>query len=73
MTGRCDWVKGEEGHDKIGQAHFRQVSEIGCCGPAEVSPGGEQCVTINIKGASFMVITSAVSLLPMHVLKKVRL
>ena len=54
-AGRCAWVKGEEGRDKIGQSHFRTVSQISASEPGRLIPGGEQCVTISITGQSFMV------------------
>ena len=54
-AGRCAWVKGEEGHDKIGQAHFRTVSQISASEPYQLVPGGDNCVTISITGQSFMV------------------
>ena len=52
---RYAWVKGEVGHDKIGQAHFRNILQFEASQLGVAVPGGQPYVTVTVKGASFMV------------------
>lgn len=54
VDSRCAWVKGEAGHDIVGQAHFRQITHFTASELQEAVPEGESCVIISVKGASFM-------------------
>ena len=50
----CRWTEGRSEADPITRSHYRHITEASADDPAPLVPGGQPCIRITFRGASFM-------------------